>query len=79
MTMPALRARRPSGDSAAGSALTPSSAREPEEWEENREEECEEEDEEEPNLLGIHCPARQRWARATALAGEGMCHIPSFW
>ena len=71
MTMPALRVRRPSGVSAAGSALTPSSAGEPEEWEEDREEECEEEDEEEPKLLGIHCPARLRWAGAAALAGEG--------
>ena len=35
MTMPALRVRRPSGVSAAGSALMPNSAGEPEEWEDD--------------------------------------------
>ena len=69
MTMPALRVRRPSGVSAAGSALTPNTAGEPEEWEEEREEECEEEVEEEPNLLGIHCPALRGWTGAAAMAG----------
>src|SRR4051812_44906879 len=66
MTMPALRVRRPSGVSAAGSALTPSSAGVPEECEEEHEEE---EEEEEPNLLGSHGPARRLCAGAAALAG----------
>src|SRR3954465_474418 len=48
MTMPTLRVRRPIGVSAAGSALTPRSAGESEEWEDEREKE----DEEEANLLG---------------------------
>ena len=51
MMMPALRVSRPSGVSAAGSALTPSRAGVPEECDEDREEEEEEED---PNLLGAH-------------------------
>ena len=66
MTMPALRVRRPSGVSAAGSALTPSRAGVPEECDEDREEEEEEED---PNLLGAHGPARRCCAGAAALAG----------
>ena len=53
MTMPTLRVRRSIGVSAAGSALTPRSAGEPEEWEDEREEE----DEEEADLLGAHA----RW------------------
>src|SRR3954468_10068216 len=66
MMMPALRVRRPSGVSAAGSALTPSRAGVPEECDEDREEEEEEED---LNLLGAHGPARRCCAGAATLAG----------
>ena len=66
MTMSALRVRRLRGVSAAGSALTPSSAGVPEECEEEHKEE---EEEEEPNLLGAHCPSRRRCAGAAALIG----------
>ena len=48
MTMPVLRVRQPSGVS-AGSALTPNSAGDPEECEEEREKE----EEEDAVLLGI--------------------------